>query len=236
VEGLAARFVSLRERVARAAERSGREASAVRLVGVTKTVPAERVALGIAAGLRDVGESRIQEALPKLDAIEAGVRAGELELPTWHFVGHLQSNKARRAAARFDWIETVDSPRLAEALDRHCAELGRKLRVLIEVNVAGEHQKAGVAPGDVSELVDGLAGLKHLELRGLMTVGPRVDRPDEARAAFRALARARDAERTRRPELALDELSMGMSGDFEVAVEEGATIVRVGSLLFGARD
>jgi pyridoxal phosphate enzyme (YggS family) len=204
-------------------------------VGVTKTVPAERIAEAIALGLVDLGESRVQEAEPKLDAIASRVAGHELPRPVWHFVGHVQTNKARRVAARFDCVQSVDSPRLAETLERHAQDLGRQLRVLIEVNVAGEHQKAGVAPSDVPALVDAVAALSRLELAGLMTVGPRVDRPEDARPAFRTLAGIAERERSRRPEVALVELSMGMSGDFEMAIEEGATMVRVGSALFGAR-
>jgi pyridoxal phosphate enzyme (YggS family) len=236
VDSLAARLSELRERIARAAERSGRPADAVRLVGVSKTVSVERLTEAIAAGLEEVGESRVQEAEPKLDAIEVLCAAGELPRPVWHFVGHLQRNKARRVAARFDGVQSVDSPGLAKALGRHASDLGRELRVWIEVNVAGEHQKTGAAVADVPALVDMTASEPHLVLCGFMTVGPRVESPEAAREAFRAMAAVAERERGRRPELALAELSMGMSSDFEVAIEEGATMVRIGSALFGARD
>ena len=236
VESLAARLFEIRERIARAAERSGRPAHAVRLLGVSKTVSAERLAEAIAEGLTDVGESRVQEAEPKLEAIEARVAQGEFPRPAWHFVGHLQRNKARRVATRFDGVQSVDSPGLVKALGRHAGDLGRELRVWIEVNVAGEHQKTGVAVADVPALVDVAAQEPHLVLCGFMTVGPRVESPEAAREAFRAMVTLAERERVRRPELALAELSMGMSGDFEVAIEEGATMVRIGSALFGARD
>ncbi len=235
-DSIAVRLATIRERIARAAERTGRAPSAVRLVGVTKTVSAERVAEALAAGLSDVAESRVPEAEPKLDLLEARIGKGEFARPTWHFVGHLQSNKARRVVARFDCMQSVDSPRLAEVLERLAAELERKLRVLIEVNAAGEHQKSGVGWDEAAELVDRIAALEHLELRGFMTVGPRVEHPEDARGTFRALAELFERERRRRPELTLDTLSMGMSGDFEAAIEEGATMVRVGSALFGDRD
>jgi hypothetical protein len=217
------RLAALHGRIAAAAGRSGRPAGAVRLIGASKTVPAARLSLAVAAGLTDLGENRVQEAEEKIPVVAPR--------PRWHLIGHLQSNKARRAAALFDCIQTVDSARLAVALDRHVAELDRPapLDVLIEVNVSGEAAKHGVAPAEAPLLIASLRrDCPRLVLRGLMTVGPLVERPDDARAAYRMLAElARDA--------GLAELSMGMSGDFEVAIEEGATMVRVGSALFGAR-
>lgn len=217
------RLAALRGRIAAAAGRSGRPAGAVRLIAAAKTIPADRLSAAVAAGLTDLGENRVQEAEEKIPVV--------VPRPTWHLIGHLQSNKARRAAALFDCIQTVDSARLAGALDRHVAELGRAapLDVLIEVNVSGEAAKHGVEPVDASELIASVRrDFPRLALRGLMTVGPLVAQPDEARPAYQMLARlARSA--------GLNELSMGMSGDFEVAIEEGATMVRVGSALFGAR-
>jgi len=225
----AERLAAVRARIARAAERAGRPAGAVTLVAASKTVPAERIQAAVASGLADLGENRVQEAEAKIAAVGPG--------PVWHLIGHLQSNKARRACALFDWIHSVDSPRLADALDRLAAESGRPPRVLVEVNTAGEAAKEGVAPGEALALVGHVARLPHLELRGLMTVGPLVERVDDARPAFRTLA-ALLAEAARGPagqDGRLDTLSMGMSGDFEVAIEEGATMVRIGSALFGAR-
>jgi PLP dependent protein len=216
------RLSALRARIARAAEKSGRPAGAVTLVGASKTVPVERIRTAVAAGLVDLGENRVQEAEGKIEALGPG--------PVWHLIGHLQSNKARRAVALFDWIHSVDSPKLADALDRLAAELGRRPKVLVEVNTAGEASKEGVAPGEALALVEHVARLEHLELRGLMTVGPLEGRPDEA---FRRLAALQSEARKRHG--ALDTLSMGMSGDFEVAIEAGATMVRIGSALFGAR-
>jgi hypothetical protein len=226
---LAGRISAVRARIAQAAERSGRPAGAVTLVGASKTVPAGRILQAVACGLGDLGENRVQEAEAKIEA----VRAAGAGSPVWHLIGHLQSNKARRAAALFDWIHSVDSQRLADVLDRLAAELGRRPRVLVEVNTAGEASKEGVPPAESLALVEHVARLPHLELRGLMTVGPLVERVEDARPAFRALAGLREeAARRVGP---LDTLSMGMSGDFEVAIEEGATMVRIGSALFGAR-
>jgi pyridoxal phosphate enzyme (YggS family) len=219
----AGRLAAVRERIARAAARSGRPPEAVRLVAASKTVPAGLLAAAVAAGVAELGENRVQEAEEKIPLV--------LPRPVWHLIGHLQSNKARRACALFDCIQSVDSERLALALDRHVAELGRPvpLDVLVEVNVGGETTKHGVVPTAAAGLVDVIrARCRRLSLRGLMTVGPLCERPDDARPAYRMLARLAD-------DAGLAERSMGMSGDYEIAIEEGATIVRVGSALFGAR-
>ncbi len=237
------RLSAVRGRIRQAAERAGRTADEVRLVGASKTVAAARVADIVRAGLADVGENRVQEAEAKAPAVLAALGDGGAHgpAPTWHLIGHLQSNKARRAVARFDWIESLDAPELADALDRIAGELGRRPVVLVEVNVAGEASKSGVAPQDAAALVAHAAGLKHLDVRGLMTVGPLVETPDAARPAFQKmralLVEARRGLEARDDATAarFDQLSMGMSGDFEVAIEEGATVVRVGSALFGAR-
>ena len=189
----------------------------------------DRIAAALAVGLTELGENRVQEAEAKIGALGARAR------PTWHFIGHLQTNKARRAAELFDWVESIDSMRVAEALDRHATALGKHLEVLLEVNTSGEPTKHGVGPEGALELVAGVSGLGRLRLQGFMTVGPLGDRPDDARPAFRALREIRERARALHPELELAELSMGMSGDYEVAVEEGATIVRLGTALFGAR-
>jgi pyridoxal phosphate enzyme (YggS family) len=236
------RLSAVRERMRQASERAGRAAGEVRLVGASKTVAAERLAAAVRAGLADLGENRVQEAESKVSAVRAALV--NVPGPTWHLIGHLQSNKARRAVALFDWIESLDSPGLADALDRIAGELGRRQTVLVEVNVAGEASKSGVAPEDAAKLVAHAASLKHLDVRGLMTVGPHVETPEQARPAFQRmralLAEARRGLEARRAlgedaAAQFDQLSMGMSGDFEVAIEEGATVVRVGSALFGAR-
>ena len=210
----AERLAEVRARIRAAAERAGRDPATVRLIGASKTVDAERLRGFVDAGLLDLGENRVQEAETK-----------KVQGVTWHLIGHLQSNKARKAVALFEWIHSVDSPRLADALDRIAAELGRRPRVLVEVNTSGEASKHGVAPEGARELVAHVKGLPHLSLEGLMTIGPLTGDP---RPAFRVL-------RTQRDESGLSELSMGMSGDFEVAIEEGATHVRIGRAIFGER-
>lgn len=231
------RLAAIRARIAAAAARSGRDASAVRLVGASKTVPAERVAEAVRAGLADVGENRVQEAEAKQPAVIAAL-AGNGAGPTWHLIGRLQSNKARRAVALFDWIHSLDSPGLADTLDRIAGELDRRPRVLVEVNVAGEASKAGVAPEHAVALAAHVARLQRLTLVGLMTVGPLVDTAEAARPAFARVRGLLDEAKRAVDDAAaarLTELSMGMSQDFEVAIAEGATLVRVGSALFGAR-
>ena len=220
----AERLEAVRARIRAAAARAGRDPATVRLIGASKTVPLGVLAGAVRAGLADLGENRVQEAEAKAPLLRSDLTDGAG--PTWHLIGHLQSNKARKAVALFEWIHSVDSPRLADALDRIAAELGRKPRVLVEVNTSGEASKHGVAPEGARELVAHVKGLPHLSLEGLMTIGPLAGDP---RNAFRMLRKQRD-------EAGLNELSMGMSGDFEVAIEEGATMVRVGSALFGPRD
>ncbi len=221
------RLDEVRDRIARAAARAGRDPGSVVLVGVVKTVPAEVIREALALGLADLGENRVQEAEVHIAAVGRGSAR-------WHMVGHLQRNKAGRALELFDRVHGVDSAELAEALSRRAAAAGRRLPVLVEVNVSGEATKFGAAPETLVGLLERVADLPGLALEGLMTVGPAVARAEEARPGFARLRDLRDAaERTLG--LRLRELSMGMSGDFEVAVEEGATLVRVGTALFGVR-
>lgn len=198
------------------------------LVGVVKTVPADVIRHAVGEGLLDLGENRVQEA-------ETHIAAVGRTAARWHLIGHLQRNKAVRAVEMFDRIHGVDSVELAEALSRRAAAAGRRMPVLVEVNVSGEATKFGSAPEALAGLLEHVAGLPGLVLEGLMTVGPPVARPEESRRGFVRLRELRDqGERALgRP---LPELSMGMSGDFEVAVEEGATLVRVGTALFGPRE
>ena len=212
----AERLRGVRERIRAAAERVGRDPETIRLIGASKTVEAVRLAAFVDAGLGDLGENRVQEAEAKVPEVRGA---------TWHLIGHLQSNKARKAVDLFEWIHSVDSPRLADALDRIAAELGLRPRVLVEVNTSGEASKHGVAPHDARGLVDYVRALPHLSLEGLMTIGPLEGDP---RTAFQRL-------RTLRDESELNELSMGMSGDFEVAIACGATHVRIGTAIFGPR-
>jgi len=222
----ARRLQEVRYRIAAACARSGRAPSDVTLVAVTKTVPAERVIEIVRAGHDTLGENRVQEALPKIEAVGPG--------PAWHLVGHLQRNKARAAVGRFALIHSVDDVELARELDRRAQAAGAVQRVLVQANLAEEASKHGATASGVLTLVDEIAPLSHLELRGLMIIPPPAEDPEKARPWFRRLAelRAAAASRLGRP---LPELSMGMTDDFEVAIEEGATLVRVGRALFGER-
>jgi len=214
--------------MARAAERAGRDPRSVVLVGVVKTVPEELIREAVSLGLVDLGESRVQEA-------ETHVGAVGRDAARWHMVGHLQRNKAGRAVELFDRVHGVDTVGLAEALSRRAVAAGRRLRVLVEVNVTGEATKFGAAPDAVVGLLERVVELPGLAIDGLMTVGAPVATAAEARPGFARLRALRDASE-RALGLRLPELSMGMSGDFEVAVEEGATLVRVGTALFGGRS
>jgi len=218
------------ERIAAACRRSGRRREDVRLVAVSKTHPAEAVRTAFAAGLRDFGENRVQEAIAKRQAL-ADLGA------TWHLVGHLQSNKARAAREIFDWVHSLDSLRLAEKLDQAAAFGGPRLPVLLEVNLGEETSKAGVRAAEVVALAEQIALLETLDLRGLMVIPPFLENPEGVRPYFRQLrALADEIDRRNLPNVSMRELSMGMSGDFEVAIEEGATMVRVGTAIFGARQ
>lgn len=223
---LARNVEAVRTRIDVAAARAGRPAGSARLVAVTKTIPAEVVAGLAALGVADVGENRIPEAEEKMDAL-----GGEFR---WHLVGHLQRNKARRAVGRFALIHSLDSERLLEHLDRIASEnAGTVVKALVQVNVSGEDQKHGVEPDRVRDLLAAARGAANVEIRGLMGMAALEADPEAARPAFRLLARIRDDANAggwyRTP---LDELSMGMTNDFEVAVEEGATLVRIGTALF----
>lgn len=193
------------------------------LIAVTKTHPASVIGEAYDAGLRDFGENRVQEALPKIGTIAATGKH-----PTWHLIGHVQTNKAAAAVERFDILHSVESERLATEISRRAVRVDRAVRVLIEVNVADEGSKFGVPPQGVEALARSVRSMPELDLIGLMTVAPRADNPDDVRPVFRRLRELRDS-------LGLAELSMGMTDDFEVAVEEGSTLVRVGRAIFGPR-
>jgi len=224
---LSGRLDGIRAAIERAASRAGRDSGGVCLVAVVKQVPAERVREAVSLGVTDLGENRVQEAEVKVAAVgRASAR--------WHMVGHLQRNKAARAVELFDRIHGVDRLELAQALSRRAVALGRVVPVLVEVNVSGEATKHGVAVAQVAPLIREVAQIPGLRLDGLMTVGAAVERPEAARPGFATLARLRE-ETQQALGVALPELSMGMSGDYEVAVEEGATMVRIGTALFGAR-
>lgn len=230
LQGFVERMAAVRARIARAAERAGRDPASVLLVGASKQVSADRLREAVSAGLTDLGENRVQEARAKIAALaDLGPSL------RWHLIGHLQSNKAKLAATLFDWVHSVDSAPLAQELSRRAAEAGKRLSVLVEVNTSGEPSKFGVAPGDVLGLLEAVTACSALEARGLMTVGPLTDDVEQSRSAYRLLAQRLREARHAFPGARLDQLSMGMSGDFEVAIEEGATMVRVGSALFGPR-
>ncbi|NTU83680.1 MAG: YggS family pyridoxal phosphate-dependent enzyme [Chloroflexales bacterium] len=237
---IAGRIEAVRERIARATTRAGRDPAEVTLVAVTKTHPLALVAEAVAAGAADLGENRVQEAQGKIEAL-AGLRPRV----RWHLIGHLQRNKARPAAALFDLVHSVDSLRLAEALARQVAP-GHRLPILLQVNVSGEASKDGFAlQGGVANRaglaallpeVEAIVALPALEVRGLMTVAPIMADPEAARPTFRALRDLRDELARRFSAACWAELSMGMTDDFEAAIAEGATIVRVGRAIFGARE
>jgi pyridoxal phosphate enzyme (YggS family) len=235
----AERLAAIRRRVDAAARAAGRDPASVRVVAVSKLQPVEALAEALRAGHRLFGENYVQEAAAKQAAVAAhpdpAVRAAGAEAE-WHLVGPLQRNKAREAAARFALVHSVDRDDLLAALARHAEALGRRLPVLVQVNVSGEATKAGVAPERASVLVDAVLARPSLVLRGLMAIPAPAPTPEAARPAFAALRRLRDALLAAgRPAAALAELSMGMSEDFEAAVLEGATLVRVGTALFGPR-
>jgi pyridoxal phosphate enzyme (YggS family) len=226
--GIAENLQAVRERVAAACQRAGRSPDEVTIVGVSKTFPAALVAEACRAGLADVGENRVQEAAEKIPQVEA---LGSH--PRWHLVGHLQTNKVKTALGLFDIIHSVDSLRLAEFISRQTEKApvraAAPMSVLLEVNVGGEASKFGFSPEEAGRTLEQIARLPGLVVQGLMTVAPFVDDPEVVRPSFRELRRLRDA-------LGLQHLSMGMTDDFEVAVEEGATMVRIGRAIFGPRE
>jgi hypothetical protein len=226
---IADRVAAVRERIARAAERASRAPSDVTLVAVSKTFPARAVREAFAAGVRHFGENRVQEAESKIETL-AEERGRGLR---WHLIGHLQSNKARRAQALFDVIQSVDSAGLARRLQRAASEEGRRLRVLVQVDLAGETSKFGVPEEELPGVLGGLRGLEGLSVEGLMALPPYLE-AEAVRPYFRRLRVLRD-EAAEAGLLNGAELSMGMSHDFETAVEEGATLVRVGTAIFGER-
>lgn len=226
---IAENLTRVRARIEEAEARGGR-GEHVTLVAVSKTVSPDRIAKAFDAGQRVFGENRVQEGVSKI----AGL-ASQLPGAEWHLIGHLQRNKARAAVDAFSIIESVDSPVLAERLNALAADAGRKLPVLIEINVAGEESKHGFSPQEFRGSVEKLLLMDHLDIRGLMTVAPLTADPEEVRPIFRHIRELRDWARDSFPGTGFRELSMGMSGDFEVAIEEGSTMVRIGRAIFGER-
>jgi len=227
---LLGRLDSIRERIIKAAEACNRPVESIRLLAVSKTIAAEVVRKAIEAGVTDLGENYIQEARQKI------VTLGAYPV-NWHFIGHLQSNKAKYAVRMFDLIHSVDSLKLAQALD-NCAKKNNKIQpILIQVNVARQDSKSGVYVENALRLVMDIEKLENLSIRGLMTMPPFFNAPEKARPFFKGLRELRDRIRERNlPNIRMDELSMGMTGDFEAAIQEGATIVRIGTAIFGERS
>jgi pyridoxal phosphate enzyme (YggS family) len=219
----------VQDRIAAACRRSGRQPHDVMLVAISKTVPPERIRRAFELGLRDFGENRVQEAEAKRAAVS------DLTV-TWHFVGHLQTNKDKAARELFHWVHSADSLRVALKLDQAAVSSDHKLPVLLQVNLGEEPTKAGAHEEEVMSLVEQIGRLQTLELRGLMTLPPFLDNPEHSRPFFRRLRELAGAIESRRlPGVRMRDLSMGMSHDFEVAIEEGATMVRIGSAIFGPR-
>lgn len=212
---------AVKARVAAACRRAGRDQAGVLLIAVSKTVDLERIRDAVEAGVAALGENRVQEARDKVAALGRPV--------PWHLIGSLQTNKAKDAVQLFDWIHSVDRLELARELDKRAHAAGRKVRGLLQVNLGEEPQKGGAAPGEVKALLDAMSGMRNLDIRGLMAIPPQVPDAEAARPYFRRLRELREGT-------GLEHLSMGMSADYEVAIEEGATMVRVGTSIFGPRE
>ncbi|MBW1838438.1 MAG: YggS family pyridoxal phosphate-dependent enzyme [Deltaproteobacteria bacterium] len=219
----------IEERIANAASKAGRNAQDIKLIAVSKTVDAERIKQAIEAGATILGENYIQEARNKIKEIGQGAR--------WDFIGHLQSNKAKYAVDLFEMIHSVDRLSLAQEINRVAEKKGKKVRILVQVNISGEETKSGINPQKVRTLIGEIASMSNLSLEGLMTMPPYFDDPEKARPYFTALRELRDTIlKESIGDIILQELSMGMSGDFEVAIEERSTMVRIGTAIFGERS
>jgi pyridoxal phosphate enzyme (YggS family) len=222
----------VQQQIQTAALRASRAPQEITLMGVTKTVAPEQIREAYAAGLRVFGENRVQEFASKAEAL------GDLSDAKWHMIGHLQSNKAAKAAELFAHVDSIDSLRLAQKLNLAAAELGKKLPVLIEMNIGGEAAKSGIAPGSVAleELLKAASTFSSLEIRGLMTVPPYNEDPEQSRSFFRRMrAQFEKIVNRKLPAVHMEVLSMGMSDDFEIAIEEGTTCIRLGTAIFGER-
>jgi len=219
---------AVKERIARAAERSGRKFEDIILVAVSKMVDIQRIREGIEAGLKVLGENRVQEAKEKIPQIEADVE--------WHLVGHLQSNKAKDAVMLFSMIHSLDSLKLAKELDKRAEKAGKKIEVLVQFNLSGETTKSGIRDEATYNFMSALASLKNIKVVGLMTMPPFFEDPDLARPYFKQLRElSEEINSWKLEDIDMKYLSMGMTGDFEVAIEEGANIVRIGTAIFGKR-
>ena len=225
---MAANIYHVRSIIAEAALRVGRAPEGITLVAVSKTMPVELVQMAYNLGVTDFGENRVQEALPKIAAFHPqGLH--------WHMIGHLQSNKAGKVVSPFYCVHSVDSLHLAQTLSRHAGEQGNHFPVLLQINVSGEASKEGMPLAEASELARQIVALPHIQVEGLMTIAPLVKDPEQVRPVFRKLRLLRDQLRAELPACSWQHLSMGMTGDYSVAIEEGATIVRIGRAIFGER-
>lgn len=228
LEALAANIASVRTKIATAAQRAKRDSSEITLVAVSKTKPLEMVKMAYDLGIRTFGENRVQEALLKI----AEFRPADIH---WHMIGHLQSNKAGKVVGAFDCVHSVDSLHLARIIDRQAEKLNIHQPVLLQINISGEASKEGVAADEAISVARELVAFPHLDVQGLMTVAPLVEDAEETRPVFRALRLLRDRLRDEIPTCSWQQLSMGMTDDYHIAIEEGATIVRVGRAIFGER-
>lgn len=234
MSSLAENLRSVQDRIRNAAERAGRDPAEITLVAVSKTFPAESVIAAHALGVRDFGENRVEEAADKIPSVTQSLSAPV----TWHMVGHIQHRKVREAATLFDLVHSVDTAGLASRLNTRAENMDKTLPILLEVNISGEESKYGFRPEprrDFYAAVDDILQLAHLDVQGLMTVAPIVDEPGNAQPFFAGLRQLRDDLRLRFPQRAWSHLSMGMTDDFEVAIAEGATLVRIGRAIFGER-
>ena len=230
---IAENIVAVRERINAAARSAGRNSDEITLIAISKTFPAESIREAYASGLRIFGESRVQEFAGKAEALN------DLQNVEWHMIGHLQTNKAAKAVQLFRTVDSVDSLHLAEKLNSAAQAAGKNLPALVEINVGGEAAKTGIAPDsqELENILQAASRLTHLEIRGLMTVPPFTENPEGARPIFQRLCQLRDQIAARNlPSVSMKVLSMGMSHDFEVAIEEGSTCVRVGTAIFGNRN
>ena len=223
------RLTQVKDRIRRAAESCNRDTDSVKLVAVSKTIAAETVREAIEAGVTILGENYVQEARDKFKAL--------VQYPvSWHFIGHLQSNKAKYAVRLFDLIHSVDSIKLARELNKQAAKLEKIQQILVQVNISGEDTKSGISSDEAPRLIEEISQLKNLAVKGLMTMPPYFYQPEKVQPFFAALRELRDQIKEQSlPNVPLDELSMGMTGDFEVAIQEGATLVRIGTAIFGER-
>lgn len=232
MESLESRYRTTREKIAEACVRAGREPSDVQLVAVSKTFPVERITELHGLGHVDFGENKVQELVEKASVMPGHIAGGPIR---WHMIGHLQRNKARDVVAHADMFHALDSIRLGRELDRRCEESGRTLDCLVQVNVSGETSKFGISPDRVHGFVDELSALPHITIRGLMTLAAPADNPEDVRPQLRLMRRLAETYPATSGGIRLNCLSMGMSGDYQIAIEEGATHVRIGSAIFGVR-